>query len=445
MEPVVDHRRDEFVLARHRDLALDHRRDLEDVVRREVLASRVRHVDLPPLVLERLQLRRARGPRTSTSCRSCTCSGRENPPFAASSARSRGSRCGRRRGEIRLRRELDRAVALRSRRSSRRRSRARPSPSRVKPSGKMIRNWRSCLGVVAARRRARSAPPQPATSAATREGYERAADHSSQPERRCAAATASSGAAPAVCCARSVVKRSSNSSTGTSTAARSASANRSVSAACSPRSPRSVSGRPTTIRSASSSRAESRELGESRFGAGLLDDRERSRERPGRVGDGDARARRAVVERHHLHASAAFAAANAAGIASALSPPACAIVGRPPPLPPTIWPISFAIFDASPSPSARLTTMWMRPSVDRRDDRAVGLLLLADPVGEIAQRPGLQPRRRGEDDARRPSRRSRSPPPPRPSASPCAPSRARRAARRPRARARAAARTPRPR
>src|SRR5579862_8524669 len=108
---------------------------------------------------------------------------------------------------------------------------------------------------------------------------------------------------------------------------------------------------------------EARDLGKARFAPGLLDDREWPRQRPRRIGDGDAGARGAVVECHHLHASAAFAAANASGIAPASSPPACAIVGRPPPLPPTIWPMSFAIFAASPRPSARLTTMWMRPSV----------------------------------------------------------------------------------
>src|SRR5207248_9849149 len=95
-----------------------------------------------------------------------------------------------------------------------------------------------------------------------------------------------------------------------------------------------------------------------------LHDAQRARDHPGRVADRDARARGAEVEREHLHASACLPAAIACGIASSLLPPACASVALPPPRPPTICPISFASAAAStPTLSARLTTMWTRPSV----------------------------------------------------------------------------------
>src|SRR5579862_8438516 len=97
---------------------------------------------------------------------------------------------------------------------------------------------------------------------------------------------------------------------------------------------------------------------------GAPNDTERARDDTGRVGDGHAGAGGPEVEREHLHAIAFFAAANAAGISPGTLPPACAIVGLPPPRPPTICPISFASAAAStPTLSATLTTMCTRPSV----------------------------------------------------------------------------------
>ena len=69
-----------------------------------------------------------------------------------------------------------------------------------------------------------------------------------------------------------------------------------------------------------------------------LDDRERARERPGRIGDGHARARRAVVQCEHLQLRAETisrsASASASPSRSGCFPPARAIVGRPHPPPP---------------------------------------------------------------------------------------------------------------
>ena len=56
VQPVVDHRRDQFPLARHDRLSLDHRRDLQHVVRRQVLRARVGEVDVPEVRLERVEL-----------------------------------------------------------------------------------------------------------------------------------------------------------------------------------------------------------------------------------------------------------------------------------------------------------------------------------------------------------------------------------------------------
>ena len=231
VQPVVDDRGDERPLARHPRLALDHGGDREHVVRREVLAPRVREVRACATSRRTPRAASARAGRTSTCGRSRMCPGRGSPRAAASWRRSPGP-----------------CAASRSRRRTRPRSFTLRCDScsaifatactraaicaRVNPSGKTTRNCRSWRTWWSAAPR-RCVPPQPATSRRDQrgaDGYERAAHHSSQPERRCAAASASSGAAPAVCCARSVVKRSSYSSTGTSRTPRSASTKRSVSA-----------------------------------------------------------------------------------------------------------------------------------------------------------------------------------------------------------------------
>src|SRR5262249_62039365 len=74
--------------------------------------------------------------------------------------------------------------------------------------------------------------------------------------------------------------------------------------------------------------------------SGPLDDRQGPRERAGRVGDGDAGARAAVVQREDLRQESAstislWASPSASGSLSGSLPPARAIVGRPPPPPPT--------------------------------------------------------------------------------------------------------------
>ena len=56
MQPVVDHGGHERPLARHLRLAFDHRRDREHVVRREVLAPRVREIQPAPLRVELAEL-----------------------------------------------------------------------------------------------------------------------------------------------------------------------------------------------------------------------------------------------------------------------------------------------------------------------------------------------------------------------------------------------------
>jgi hypothetical protein len=62
-QPVVDHRGDKRPLARDRDLPLDHRRDLQHVIRRQVLRARVAHVHRLPVAAERLELRLHELPR----------------------------------------------------------------------------------------------------------------------------------------------------------------------------------------------------------------------------------------------------------------------------------------------------------------------------------------------------------------------------------------------
>src|SRR5439155_986018 len=76
----------------------------------------------------------------------------------------------------------------------------------------------------------------------------------------------------------------------------------------------------------------------------VLHRRQRPRDRPGRVGHGDAGPGGPVIEGEDLHASAVAinsrARARASGSFSGSLPPARAIVARPPPPPPTIGAIS---------------------------------------------------------------------------------------------------------
>src|SRR5664279_766737 len=115
---------------------------------------------------------------------------------------------------------------------------------------------------------------------------------------------------------------------------------------------------------------ELRELLEPGVAAHALDDAERSRNDSGRVGHRDTRARRAVVERHHLHASTSATALRPASSASrrppGFLPPASASVGLPPPPPPMCDPSARTSCTASrpfaTSDSSRFTTRKARPS-----------------------------------------------------------------------------------
>ena len=142
------------------------------------------------------------------------------------------------------------------------------------------------------------------------------------------------------------------------------------------------------------------------LGACALDHADGTRDRTRRVRHGDAGARPAVVQREHLHFSAAAIACLPASSASrnpaGFLPPASASVGRPPPPPPMWRPISRTSCDASrPLPDERLVEIddEIRTTVvDRADDDARGLLLLAQTVGEVAQLTSLGALRLDEND-----------------------------------------------
>src|SRR5207247_10810707 len=72
---------------------------------------------------------------------------------------------------------------------------------------------------------------------------------------------------------------------------------------------------------------------------GALDHPQRTRNRAGRVGDGNTRPRRPIIDRNDFHVSARRRASSAFATASpsfsGLLPPPRATVGRPPPPPPT--------------------------------------------------------------------------------------------------------------
>src|SRR5207245_6668791 len=115
---------------------------------------------------------------------------------------------------------------------------------------------------------------------------------------------------------------------------------------------------------------EPREFGQAGVGGCALDNAERPRDHAGRVGHGDAGARIAEVERHHLHARAAatafLPASRASRTPAGFLPPASASVGLPPPPPPMCLPRSRTICVASrprcTSDSSKLTTRNARPS-----------------------------------------------------------------------------------
>ncbi len=88
-EAVVDDRRDQRALLRHRGLALDHRADLEHVVRGQVLRARVAEPDLRPVAAERLDLSLRRAASRSSSSGSHRSPERGSPrDSAAASCRS---------------------------------------------------------------------------------------------------------------------------------------------------------------------------------------------------------------------------------------------------------------------------------------------------------------------------------------------------------------------
>ena len=99
-----------------------------------------------------------------------------------------------------------------------------------------------------------------------------------------------------------------------------------------------------------------------------LDHAQRPRDRSGRIRDGDAGARGAVVERQHPHSAATMrrsASASASGSFSGSFPPARAIVGRPPPPPPTIAAASRSTSDAltfSATAASKFATRCTLPS-----------------------------------------------------------------------------------
>ena len=149
VQPVVDDGGDERPLARHLRLALDHRRDREDVVRREVLAPRVREVrptcHFEPNSASWLPTRSADVDFRSKSY----VSGKRKPSSgqllgaeAGDHARLRGRR------RVRVSRELHLLVRLAARRSSPPLSTRATICARVNPSGKTTRNCRSWRIVV---------------------------------------------------------------------------------------------------------------------------------------------------------------------------------------------------------------------------------------------------------------------------------------------------------
>ncbi len=101
-------------------------------------------------------------------------------------------------------------------------------------------------------------------------------------------------------------------------------------------------------------------------------------------------------------ATAFLPAASASRTPSGFLPPASASVGFPPPPPPMCLPSSRTSCDASrPRPtseSSRLIDEIRAAVVDGGDERAVRLLLLPQPVRQVAQRPALQRLRLDEQD-----------------------------------------------
>ena len=278
--------------------------------------------------------------------------------------------------------------------------------------------------------------------------------HSSQPERRWAAASASSGAVPArllreVGREALVEELDRDVEDGAERLDEALGLGRLLAAL-----PRSVSGRPTTTRSASSSRTSRASSASPLSVAGPLDDAERPRERAGRVGDGDAGARGAVVERHHLHAAygatSSFAAASASAMPSGFLPPAsrqrrlAAAAAAD-----VLAELAHDLHGVEPARDERLVEVddeerrgRRRPT--RRSRRPPSPAGGSGRRGRAAARPsGSSPRRDDAasvscgDDLRLPACCRRF--------APSAPVRARRAAHRPLVPARGAARTPRPR
>ena len=225
-------RRDLGPIARRDRFLLDDGRDRQHVIRREVLAARVREVDRVPLRIELLELllhelRRRRLAIEVVRVREQEALERE--PLATE-ARDRPLVGGRR--QVAALRELHLAVSLTSgdlgdRAGPRRHLRTRESLGEDDPELPQLadgRRRRRCLPRAVDRERRRGAssqeqherdqrddaadddpPPRRARGCQPAVGLHR----SSQPERRCAAARASSGAVPAVLSARSVVNRSS--------------------------------------------------------------------------------------------------------------------------------------------------------------------------------------------------------------------------------------------
>ena len=232
-----------------------------------------------------------------------------------------------------------------------------------------------------------------------RDGYRKRSPHavrSRNPWRRCAAASASSGVLPPVCCASVVVNRSSSVSIGTSTPLAERLDERlgleRLRAVLALERQRQADDDELRLVLGD----ERREPVEPRLGRRALDDADRSRERAGRVGDGDAGARGAVVERENLHRAARIsrsASASASGSFAASLPPARAIVGRPPPPPPTSG--------AAPRITSERADALGDGLVEVRDERDSALLrgaehdrrrrvTLLEAVGELEQRVAVE-------------------------------------------------------
>ena len=224
MKPVVDDRGDELALARSHGLLLDHRGDLEHVVRRQVLRPGIREVHARELLAERRELSRHELVAVRELCE--LVERREEEPLDRAllpvGRKAFGGRA--RLTAARYRARVSFGVTPRFAIAIRRTAATRSPISRtLSPSGKMMRSFASTADAVAVVAGADASEPHAGEEQHGRHGSGGAlrahsrASRSSQLWSRCAAAAASSAALPPKRCASAVVNRSSAVSTGTST------------------------------------------------------------------------------------------------------------------------------------------------------------------------------------------------------------------------------------